>query len=87
MIKYRISWVLNEIEAIEITKESDSFVWLKNGRREQKEQRYSQWTNTFREAKAKILEKIDCQIEACENKMKDLTEDYKIASNLTSSNQ
>jgi hypothetical protein len=59
MTKYRTKW--QQIEAVDVEKESDCFVWI-NGRRNAKTSSYECYFRTFDDAKAYLLDKAECKV-------------------------
>jgi len=81
MIKYKQQW--DRIKKIEIERETDHFVFLKDGRREAKVANYVSYFNTFEEAKEHIINKAKGKVRHYEHQLQNAKEDLDDANALT----
>lgn len=78
MIKYKTSFTFEVIEEIEITKETEKFHVLKNGRREAKNTDWYTTHNTIEEAKQSMIDRNEKELEIAKEKYRTRVMQYKI---------
>lgn len=74
IVKYRTKW--NEIERVEIFRETDNFVYFGNGCREAKRSGFQNYFDTWEDAKAFLLDEAQKSIDAARRELQRAQAEY-----------